>query len=143
MRAALDADFLAWSYGAPPTISLLTPRRPHSVAFPKGFVWAVEFDIADLFGSIDHDMVMGLVARRVSHRRVLKLIRAWRRGGDGRRRVQETAGAPGGPIGPILATIVLHERDVPWAASAGRSSGLRATALSGVARAQVEQALIL
>jgi hypothetical protein len=43
-------------------------------SFAKGFVWAPEFDF---FGSIGHDVVRGLVVRRVSDRRVPKLVSLW------------------------------------------------------------------
>ena len=37
----------------------------------------LDADIRDYFGSIDHDKLMKLVARRISDRRVLKLLRQW------------------------------------------------------------------
>ena len=43
----------------------------------KGGHHVLDADIRDYFGSIDHDKLMKLVARRVSDRRVLKLLRQW------------------------------------------------------------------
>jgi RNA-directed DNA polymerase len=109
-----EADFLPCSYGYRPGRSATDAKEAIRVAFPRGYVWAVEFDIADFFGSIDHDVVMGLVERRVSCRRTRKLIRGWLEAGvmvDGA--WQETvSGTPqGGVISPLLANIVLSELD--------------------------------
>ena len=43
----------------------------------KGGHHVLDADIRDYFGSIDHDKLMKLVARRVSDRRMLKLLRQW------------------------------------------------------------------
>ncbi len=72
-----EADFLPCSYGYRRRKSATDALETIRVAFPDGYVWAVEFDIADFFGSIDHDVVLGLVERRISDRRTLKLIRGW------------------------------------------------------------------
>ncbi|MEZ4372381.1 MAG: reverse transcriptase domain-containing protein [Polyangiaceae bacterium] len=72
-----EADFLPCSYGFRPrrsaTMALETLRKLGA----KGGHYVLDADIRDYFGSIDHAKLMKLVGRRISDRRVLKLLWQW------------------------------------------------------------------
>jgi RNA-directed DNA polymerase len=109
-----DQTFSDSSYGFRPGRSTHQAVAQAQQYIAAGCGWVVDLDLEKLFDRVNHDKLMGQIAKRVRDKRLLKLIRAFLNAG-----VMENGlispsveGTPqGGPLSPLLSNIVLDELD--------------------------------
>ncbi len=123
-----EADFLDVSFGFRPRRNAMQAReRVRTGIQRERRRWVVDADIQSFFDTVDHTVLLRLVRRRISDRRVVKLIWGWLRVGalDGAVLRHPVAGTPqGGVLSPLLANIYLHELDRLWQVRCGTIGAL-------------------
>lgn len=117
LEPIFEADFLPCSFGFRPKHNQHQALEVVRSTANSGAVWALDADISDCFGSLSFDAIVSQLERRVSDRKMLKLIRGWLRVGVLENGVvtDSVSGAPqGSPVSPLLCNVVLHVLDQAW-----------------------------
>src|SRR6266568_6481810 len=79
-----------------------------------GTVWFIEGDISDCFGSLDHEILLRILAEKIQDQRFLRLIRNMLKAGyleDWEYRDSLSGCPQGGVVSPILSNIYLDKFD--------------------------------
>src|ERR1035438_4698835 len=102
------------SYGFRPGRSAQQALAQAQQYIAEGHGWCVDLDLEKFFDRVNHDKLMGRIAKRVEDRRLLKLIRAFLNAGVMENGLVSPSveGTPqGGPLSPLLSNLVLDELD--------------------------------
>ena len=76
--------------------------------------WVVDVDLEQFFDRVNHDVLMGRLAKRIGDRRLLRLIRRYLEAGimaNGLATERHEGTPQGGPLSPLLANVLLDEVD--------------------------------
>ena len=109
-----DPTFSDSSYGFRPGRSAHQAVGQAQQYIAAGYGWVVDLDLEKFFDRVNHDKLMGQIAKRVRDKRLLKLIRAFLNAGAMENGLVSPSveGTPqGGPLSPLLSNLVLDELD--------------------------------
>jgi RNA-directed DNA polymerase len=109
-----DPTFSDNSYGFRPGRSTHQAVAQAQQYIAAGYGWVVDLDLEKFFDRVNHDKLMGQIAKRVRDKRLLKLIRAFLNAGVMENGLVSPSveGTPqGGPLSPLLSNLVLDELD--------------------------------
>lgn len=114
LQGSWDRTFSAHSYGFRPGRSAHQAVAQAQAYIAQGYGYVVDIDLEKFFDRVNHDILMGLVAKRVKDKRVLKLLRAFLNAGVMENGLVSAAteGTPqGGPLSPLLSNLMLDVLD--------------------------------
>ena len=109
-----DWTFSDHSYGFRPGRSAHQAVAQAQRYIAENHGWCVDLDLEKFFDRVNHDKLMGRIAKRIEDKRLLKLIRAFLNAGVMENGLVSPSveGTPqGGPLSPLLSNLVLDELD--------------------------------
>lgn len=109
-----DPGFSESSFGFRPKRSAQGAAKQVQAIIRSGYRHCIDMDLAKFFDKVQHDVLMVRVARKVSDKRLLRLIGNYLRAGvmvDAQLQPSIEGTMQGGPLSPILANILLDDFD--------------------------------
>jgi len=114
LQGRWDRTFSKYSYGFRPERSAHQAVAKAQQYIAAGYRWVVDLDLEKFFDRVNHDKLMGKIAKRIKDKQLLKLIRAFLEAGvmeGGLVSPVDEGTSQGGPLSPLLSNIVLDELD--------------------------------
>lgn len=114
LQPIFDPTFSSSSYGFRPGRSAHDAIKAARTYIQEGRQWVVDVDLEKFFDRVNHDILMGRLAKRILDKRLLRLIRRYLESGMMSEGVvmERTSGTPqGSPLSPLLANFLLDEVD--------------------------------
>jgi len=110
----IDPKFSSGSYGFRPERSAHQAVKQAQCYIEQGYSHVVDIDLERFFDKVNHDILMSKVAKVITDRSILKLIRRYLQAGvmiNGCCITGEEGTPQGGPLSPLLANIMLDSLD--------------------------------
>ncbi|OGV83430.1 MAG: group II intron reverse transcriptase/maturase [Lentisphaerae bacterium RIFOXYA12_64_32] len=114
LQPRFDPTFSQHSYGFRPGRGAHDAVNAAQRFIQEGRRWVVDVDLEKFFDRVNHDVLMGRLAKRIADKRLLKLIRRYLEAGMMINGVvmERLEGTPqGGPLSPLMANVLLDEVD--------------------------------
>jgi RNA-directed DNA polymerase len=109
-----EPEFSESSYGFRPGRSAHQAVRQARAYVAEGRRWVADLDLEKFFDRVNHDVLMSRLARKISDKRALRIIRRYLQAGmmTGGVASPRTEGTPqGGPLSPLMSNVLLDELD--------------------------------
>jgi group II intron reverse transcriptase/maturase len=114
VAAVYNPSFSEHSHGFRPGRRAHDAVRAAQKYIQEGRHWVVDVDLEKFFDRVNHDALMGKLAKRIEDKRMLGLIRRYLEAGmmgDGVVMERHEGTPQGGPLSPLMANVLLDEVD--------------------------------
>lgn len=109
-----DPSFSKHSYGFRPGKSAHQAVKAARAYIQEGYGWVVDMDLEKFFDRVNHDVLMGRLAKRIADKHLLRIIRRYLQAGimvHGVAMNRHEGTPQGGPLSPLLSNVLLDELD--------------------------------